>query len=123
LRNLSTQEIIVPRNTLVKSVGKAIAAKRKLANMTQVQVADRLGIEKETVSRLETGVIPPSLARLEQLADIFDCTVRHFFWHESGDERTQADAIADMIRSLPESRRAMVVRFVVDVVRVLAVRD
>jgi hypothetical protein len=29
--------------------------------MTQVQVADRLGIEKETVSRLETGVIPPSL--------------------------------------------------------------
>ncbi|MDR2744643.1 MAG: helix-turn-helix transcriptional regulator [Desulfovibrio sp.] len=38
-----------------------MAAQRKLANMTQVQVADRLGIEKETVSRLETGVIPPSL--------------------------------------------------------------
>jgi transcriptional regulator with XRE-family HTH domain len=91
--------------------------------MTQAQVAEKLGIEKETVSRMETGVIPPSLARLEQLADIFGCTVRQFFWHESGDERTQADAIADMIRSLPQNRREMVVRFVADVVRVLAVRS
>jgi transcriptional regulator with XRE-family HTH domain len=91
--------------------------------MTQAQVADRLGIEKETVSRLETGVIPPSLARLEQLADIFGCTVRQFFWHESGNERAQADAIADMIRSLPESGREIVVRFVADVVRVMAVQD
>jgi transcriptional regulator with XRE-family HTH domain len=91
--------------------------------MTQAQVADKLGIEKETVSRLETGVIPPSLARLEQLADIFCCRVRQFFWTEAGNEREQADVIADMIRSLPENRREMVVRFVADVVRVLTVRD
>jgi transcriptional regulator with XRE-family HTH domain len=117
------QELDVRRDTLVKSVGKAIAARRRQARMTQAQVADRLGIEKETVSRLETGVISPSLARLEQLADLFDCTVRQFFWHESGDERKQADVIADMIHSLPENRREIVVRFVADVVRVLAARD
>ena len=87
--------------------------------MTQAQVAVKLGIENETVSRLETGVIPPSLVRLEQLADLFGCSVRQFFWHESGDERTQAD----MIRSLPENRRERVVQFVADVVRVLTVRD
>jgi transcriptional regulator with XRE-family HTH domain len=118
-----TQETHVAQKTLVKSVGKAIAEQRKLANLTQVQLADKLGIEKETVSRLETGMISPSLSRLEQLADIFECSVRQFFWHESGNERAQADAIADMIRGLPENRREMVVRFVADVVRVLAVRD
>jgi transcriptional regulator with XRE-family HTH domain len=118
-----TLEIPVTQKNLIKSVGKAIAGQRKLANLTQVQVAEKLGIEKETVSRLETGVIPPSLARLEQLADIFGCTVRNFFWTEAGDERTQAGVIADMIRSLPQGRRELVVRFVADVVRVLTIRD
>ena len=78
-----------------------------------------LGIEKESLSRMETGSISPSLTRLEQLGKIFGCPVRQFFWHESGDEQTQADTIADMIQTLPEEKRELVVRFVAEVVRVL----
>ena len=103
----------------VKSVGNAIARQRKLAKMTQSQTAEKLGIEKETLSRMETGVISPTLTRLEQLGKIFGCPVRQFLWHERGDEQTKADTIADMIRTLPEERRGLVVRFVADVVRVL----
>ena len=104
---------------LAKIVGQGIARQRKIAGMTQAQIAERLQIEKETVSRLETGVISPTLARLEQLSDIFGCQVRQFFWQESGNEQAQADTIADMIRTLPTERREMVVRFVADVVTVL----
>lgn len=107
------------KSEFVKSVGSAIARQRKLAKMTQAQTAEKLGVEKETLSRLETGAISPSLARLEQLGKIFGCPVRQFFWHESGDEQTQADTIADMIRTLPEEKREQVVRFIADVVRVL----
>ena len=103
----------------VKSVGNAIARQRKLAKMTQSQVAEKLGIEKETVSRLETGFIAPTLVRLEQLSKILDCPVRQFFWYERGDEQTQADTIADMIRTLPEEKRELVVRFVEELARVL----
>ena len=76
-------------------------------------------MEKETLSRLETGAISPTLTRLEQLGKIFGCPIRHFFWHESGDEQIQANTIADMILTLPEEKRELVVRFVADVVRVL----
>ena len=107
------------RRAFVKSVGKAIARQRKLAEMTQSQVAERLGIETETLSRMETGAISPTLTRLEQLSKIFACPIRQFFWHEQGDEQTQADTITDMIQTLPEEKRELVVRFVADVVRVL----
>jgi transcriptional regulator with XRE-family HTH domain len=114
-----TREINVGKTAFIKSVGHAIARQRRLANMTQAQTAEKLGVEKESVSRMETGSISPTLARLEQLGKIFGCPVRQFFWHESGDEQTQADTIADMIQTLPEERRELVVRFVADVVRTL----
>lgn len=110
----------MPPENLVKSVGKAIAAQRKLAGLTQVQVADKLQIEKESVSRIETGAVVPSLLRLEQIADALGCPVRKFFLHQAGDERMQADAIADMIHVLPADSRELVVKFVADVVHVLS---
>ncbi|MDR3073779.1 MAG: helix-turn-helix domain-containing protein, partial [Deltaproteobacteria bacterium] len=78
----------------VKSVGKEIANKRKQAGLTQGDVAVKLGVEKETVSRLETGAISPTLARLHQLSAIFACSVGHFFWHTEGNEQAQAETIA-----------------------------
>jgi len=119
LRNYMTREVNLEKTKLVKSVGHAIARQRRLAEMTQSQVAERLGIEKETLSRIETGAISPTLTRLEQLSKIFECPIRQFFWHERGDEQTQADTITDMIKTLPEEKRELVVRFVADVVRVL----
>jgi DNA-binding XRE family transcriptional regulator len=90
-----------------------------MTKMTQSLAAEMLGVEKETLSRMETGAISPSLARLEQLGKIFECPVIRFFWHESGNKQTQADTIFDMIQTLPEEKRELVVRFVADVVRVL----
>ena len=107
------------KTEFVKSVGLAIAYQRKLANMTQSSTAEMLGIEKETLSRIENGSISPTLTRLEQLGKIFGCPVRYFFLHERGDEQNQADTIMEMIKSLPDKKRELVVKFVADVVRVL----
>jgi len=118
-RNHMTREVNVVKTKFVKAVGSAIARQRKLAEMTQSDVAEKLGIEKETLSRMETGAISPTLTRLEQLSKILGCPIRQFFWHERGDEQTQADTITDMIQTLSEEKRELVVRFVADVVRVL----
>ena len=107
------------KTEFVKSVGAAIARQRKLVKMTQSQTAEKLGIEIETLSRIENGFISPSLTRLEQIGKIFGCPVRYFFLHERGDKQNQADTIMEMIKNLPEEKRELVVKFVADVVRVL----
>ena len=107
------------KTKFAKSVGAAIASQRKLAKMTQSQTAEKLGIEIETLSRIENGSISPTLTRLEQLGKIFGCPVRHFFLHEKGDAQNQTDTIMEMIKKLPEEKRELVVKFVADVVRVL----
>ena len=103
---------------LARAVGQAIARERKRCGFTQAFVAEKLGIEKETVSRIENGAIAPTLARLQQCAALFGCSAGEFFWLESGEnEQNQGAAIADMIRSLPEEKRDAVLRMVAEMVR------
>jgi transcriptional regulator with XRE-family HTH domain len=109
----------VPQENLAETVGCAIAVQRKNAGLTQRQLADQLGIEAETVSRMEHGKYPPNFARLERLAAILDCPVARFFGYPTDAEMSLASRIADKIQSLPLERQETVVQFVSDVVRVL----
>jgi transcriptional regulator with XRE-family HTH domain len=104
---------------LAGEIGAAIAVRRKAKGLTQAQVAEMMGVEKETISRIETGVISPTLNRLRQIAEILDCSLSDLFRSDSTAVSDQAESISDMIHSLPEDEREMVVRFVAEVVRVL----
>lgn len=66
-----------------KKLGISIAKQRELAGLTQEQVAEKLGIGNEAVSRIERGVVEPSAVRMMQLADVFDCSVMVFFEESS----------------------------------------
>ncbi|MDR2199713.1 MAG: helix-turn-helix domain-containing protein, partial [Deltaproteobacteria bacterium] len=54
-----------------------------MAKLTQTQVGEKLGIETETVSRMESGFISPTLERLEQFSKLYDCPVILFFQDDS----------------------------------------
>ncbi|AWM79325.1 transcriptional regulator [Gammaproteobacteria bacterium ESL0073] len=56
-------------------IGKAIAKYRKQAALSQEQLAEALGIGYEAVSRMERGVVIPTLDRLIAIADIVNCPV------------------------------------------------
>ena len=45
---------------------------RKKNNITQVQLAEKLGVSKGTVAMWETGKRQPNFETLEELSDIFD---------------------------------------------------
>lgn len=45
---------------------------RKKNNMTQVQLAEKLGVSKGTVAMWETGKRQPNFETLDELSDIFD---------------------------------------------------
>ena len=58
-----------------KKVGKLIKAARTGADMTQEQLADKLGVAYQSVSRWENGTTYPDMEFLPVLAGIFGVTV------------------------------------------------
>ena len=60
-------------------IGKQIAERRKALGMTQDQLAERLGVTKQAVSKWENEICCPDITILPELAGIFDCTTDALF--------------------------------------------
>ncbi|WP_433696475.1 helix-turn-helix domain-containing protein [Paraburkholderia phenoliruptrix] len=58
-----------------KHLGRALAAARTNAHLTQEQVAEHLGVFVETVSRFERGANWPTVPRLIALAELYQIPV------------------------------------------------
>ena len=62
-----------------KELTNIIITKRKKANMTQQELADKTGINRATISRLELMDFMPSIAQLESLSDVLDFDITDLF--------------------------------------------
>ena len=56
-------------------LSRNISARRRSLGLTQAQLAERLGVDTETLSRFERGKHLPSLSTLERLAGLLMMTV------------------------------------------------
>lgn len=56
-------------------LGRNLAGYRKALGLTQEQLAQRLGVEPETISRFERGATAPSLATLEKIAALLQVRI------------------------------------------------
>ena len=63
-------------DTLAQSVGNSIAARRRLLDLTQQEVADRAGVSQKYISALERGERIPNLDTLDQIAGALGVPVR-----------------------------------------------
>ncbi len=59
-------------------IGKFIAYKRKLQNMTQAEFAERLGVTNKSVSRWETGKNMPDVSLFIPICELLDISVNEF---------------------------------------------
>ncbi|MDL2292428.1 helix-turn-helix domain-containing protein [Acholeplasma sp. OttesenSCG-928-E16] len=59
----------------MKKIGKKIATLRKEGNMTQLELADKLGISYQAVSNWERGDSMPDISKLEELSEIFGISI------------------------------------------------
>ena len=50
-----------------EKIGKFIATCRKKQNLTQAELAERIGAEKGYISRIERGLIVPSVSTLYRI--------------------------------------------------------
>jgi len=55
---------------------------RVLAEMTQEELADRVGVRRETIVRLEAGRYNPSLKLAYDIAQVFSVAIEQIFWFE-----------------------------------------
>lgn len=69
-----------------ETLGKRIVAHRKRLGMTQDQLAEKMGITAQAVSKWENDQSCPDISALPQLADIFGITVDALLGRESTKE-------------------------------------
>ncbi len=105
-----TQEVESPEKQLARAVGAIIASRRKSKGLTQAELAEQMNIEKETISRIETGVISPTLSRLAQLAECLDCDMGELLRVESPELIDQARLLANKMENLSDSQRDLLVQ-------------
>lgn len=101
------QEEISPEKQLAREVGGIIAIRRKAKGLTQAQLAEHMEIEKETVSRIETGHIAPTLARLAQIAKLLDCEISDLLKISTPDVSDQALALMNRMENLSEGQQTV----------------
>ncbi|SHG16977.1 MULTISPECIES: helix-turn-helix domain-containing protein [Eubacteriales] len=66
-------------------VGDKIREIRKEHNMTQEQLAQKIGVKRSVVSKYETGNIVPSIDQLYKIADVFSIWIGELLDNMTGD--------------------------------------
>ena len=111
------------RKQVAQAAGAGIARVRARSGLTQENVAEALGIGIEAVSRLERGVVDPSVSRLVELAELFGCGMEELLLPGSSRPADQAMAIAQEIGGLPPKDREALVQIVRHLVELLRAKQ
>lgn len=66
----------------MNKIGKKISSLRKEKGITQMELADKLGISFQAVSNWERGSTMPDISKLTILAEILDCSIEELLCDE-----------------------------------------
>ena len=73
------------------TLGAKIAIQRKELNYTQEQLADILGVSRQSISKWESDIVYPETEKLIELGKLFDCSMDYLLKEEvieKGDVQT-----------------------------------
>ena len=92
-------------------IGKFIAACRKQQNLTQLQLAEKLGITDKAVSKWERGIAMPDTAIMLDLCDILCISVNELFSGEKIDMENSnpknEQLLLDMAKELEKKNKTI----------------
>jgi transcriptional regulator with XRE-family HTH domain len=87
------------------ATGKFIAQKRKEKNLTQEQLAEKLGVSNKTISKWETGKCMPDYAVIKSLCEELEITVAELMDGKDSEEKgvqTYDNQTMDLLRRIQE---------------------
>ena len=92
-------------------IGKFIAECRKKANLTQMQLAEKLGITDKAVSKWERGVAMPDTSIMLELCDILGISVNELLSGErinmENDNQKTEQLLLDMAKELEQKNKTV----------------
>ena len=68
---------------MIENFGKNMARLRKEQNMTQIELGEKVGVNKQTISNIEKSIAYPSFNTLEKISNVLNANAIQLF----GDER------------------------------------
>lgn len=102
-----------PRYSLASRLGAKLAARRKERGQTQSELAERVGVDTETISRFERGAALPSLLTLEKISRSLQVGVGELLAESTAQADDQAGLFSMWMAELNEADRG----FVLDLVK------
>lgn len=100
------------RELLTSKIAANIAKRRKQLNMSQFELAEKLGVGLEAVSRIERGVTSLTIEKLAKIAELLGCGLSEMIegCHEQPND--QFAYIKNAIVKLDSSDRAFLVAMI-----------
>lgn len=90
-------------------IGKNIAAARNAAERTQADIAEAIGIDNVSLSRIERGAVTAGIPTLEKIANEIGVPLGRFFDGASMNTTTLADNIISQLEPLKDADRQFLV--------------
>lgn len=94
------------------AIGNFITKKRKEQNLTQEQLAERLGVSNKTVSKWETAKCMPDYSIVKKLCEELNVTISELMDGEETDEKSvrayDEEQILDLLRRTQELEKQKV---------------
>lgn len=93
-----------------KQLGHNIAKYRQKMGLTQEQLAEKVDLGNEAISRIERGVAVPSVRRLFDFARVFHCEIADLLSQPNSSPKDELHYLAMMLRDLTEKDRQFAIR-------------
>lgn len=77
----------------METLGKNIANRRKMLHLTQEELADKLGVSAQAVSKWENDISIPDISLLINLADLFEVSLDELIRNKQPETRLLAKEI------------------------------
>lgn len=75
------------------TTGEKIANLRKENNYTQEQLAELLGVSRQSISKYESGISYPETEKLIRLGDLFDCSMDYLLKDEVEERKMMSTSV------------------------------
>ena len=96
-------------NDIAILFGEMIAERRRAMRMTQEELANKLGLSNDAVSRMENGRMAPKMSRFQDIADVLGCSVADLFRKADAKASDRAATMVGILEPLSdEAQEALV---------------
>ncbi len=102
----------MPISTLSAQIGKNISNQRKYLGLTQAQLAELVGLENETISRIESAKYNVSISSLERFTKVLQLDITDIVRANSSVLPSQAESIAALLANLNEEDKETILKIV-----------